>query len=771
MVYLAFDYAATARARGRPAEDLRRRIKSWLDADPVRWRQAGHVLFEQVCGELGREPNAKVGPQFADVALALREVLGDEATVRDGLCRPDRVWRTRVAELTPVYFEHARAAKRCGFVVFEPDPDGVMRRMRLFIEHEGRVLPQLACALALDELGWRPAGTQRLLSDIRFQLFTDGGRWAVPIDRQGRILVPWLPRRDWTKQFGAHVPVDALWQVYDRRLAVQHNDELIADVLGVLVAAGRLPDHAQYADDLKQLLRLRSELRLARYGDDAAMVRQDEQWIAEYDKLRAEGEARLRAALPGALAQANGGENSDYVEALHTLARALAANKGFRAEIENTVARLRPRIKNHLCLVGYTATALADMTPIPTSTRAPGVMAHANVLNGFLTGRSVGWVPTWLNAALALVMGLLAIGVSVGRGPRAAAIGVTLLLVVYVALAGWVTFYVWLCWIALTPAVAALLASYVAVLLFRYVFLERASRQVAVALSQYTSATLARKMAEDAELCRRAEVREVTAVFTDLAGFTPISERIGAERTQRLLNTCLGRFSEVMLRYEGMINKFIGDGIFAFWNPVIYPQPDHARRACQAAVDLLVELGQLIAEQRQAGGDEAFGELVMRIGVATGNAVVGPCGSEQKYDYTCIGDSVNVAARLESANKFYGTHVLISGATRDQAGDGFVVRPLGGVQVKGKTQAVPVFELLGRSGDVSGDLLQYAERFGAAVAAFQQRDWSRALELFETCQQQRRDDLAARHYAEALRQFAVSPPAPDWNGALELSEK
>ncbi|HUU96946.1 MAG TPA: adenylate/guanylate cyclase domain-containing protein, partial [Phycisphaerae bacterium] len=230
-------------------------------------------------------------------------------------------------------------------------------------------------------------------------------------------------------------------------------------------------------------------------------------------------------------------------------------------------------------------------------------------------------------------------------------------------------------------------------------------------------------------------------------------------------------FTEVMLAHEAMVNKFIGDGIFAFWNPVIYSQPDHARLACETAIDLLTALGELIDEQRQRGGDEAFGELVLRIGVATGNAIVGPCGSEQKFDYTCIGDSVNVAARLESANKFYSTQILVSDATRQQVADRFAFRPLGGVQVKGKREAVQISELLGRAGQIDGETLAYAQAFGQAVALFQKRDWAAAREAFGACSIQQPDDLAARHYAEAAKVYLEQPPPDDWNGAIELAEK
>jgi adenylate cyclase len=345
------------------------------------------------------------------------------------------------------------------------------------------------------------------------------------------------------------------------------------------------------------------------------------------------------------------------------------------------------------------------------------------------------------------------------------------MVVSFVAIGGALAFYRWSYWLGLTPALAAALLSYILIAVYRYIFVEGERRQLATALGQYTSKEIARQMAENPELCRKAEMREVTAVFTDLKGFTGISERIGARRTQEVLNVCLGRFTEVMLRHEGMVNKFIGDGVFAFWNPVIYPQQDHARRACTTAIDLLVALDELKLEQRRAGGDAIFEEIVLRIGIATGNAIVGPCGSEQKYDYTCIGDCVNVAARLESANKFYGTQILVNDVTHRQVGAEFEFRPLGGVHVKGRNVAVPIHELLGRAGQVAEESLEFARAFGQAVALFQQRRWQATLDALQACHRRRPDDLATENYIQATVALQADPPADDWTGAIELMEK
>jgi class 3 adenylate cyclase len=670
---------------------------------------------------------------------------------------------------------HARAARRCGFVAFEPDSDGVMRRTRLLVQHQGCGLPQLALAVAWDLLGLRPQDIAATPSCLELRIPGRQQPLTVQLDDAGRTLVPWVPQQDWTRAFGSHVPLGMVFQVFDRRQSLRHNNEqfVLGELRDLVIELGG----GQFAEDLRARLEVDDKYREARYNGDRKSAEFYAGLLPQYAPLLQAGVRALHIAVVQAVAATVAALDDSVDETLGTrLARlrqlesVLSANAEYQGEIEGLVARLRGRVGGKIGLIGYTATALADMTPIPTHERAPGVMAHANLLSGLLTGRMVRWAPTWLNVLLTLVAGLVTTLLTSRLRPRSVVPLAVLLLAACGALAA-AAFYFWTYWLAATPAGGAVLASGLAVLIYRHMFLERESRQIATALSQYTSATLARQMAEDAELCKRAEAREVTAMFTDLADFTSLSERIGAERTQRLLNISLGCFADVMLQHEGMVNKFIGDGIFAFWNPVILPQPDHALRACETAVDLLIGLRALIAEQRARGGDEVFGELVLRIGVATGRAVVGPCGSEKKYDYTCVGDSVNVAARLESANKFYGTRSLVNGATRAAVGDRFVFRPLGGVRVKGKTQIVPIFELLGRTGAVSEADRRYAGRFGEAVDLFQRRQWAAAWDAVAACLRERPDDLAALKYLEAVEHFQYNPPAEDWNRALELAEK
>lgn len=762
------------------AAALRRRVRSWLDQQPQRWQADAGRLLRPLFESISQQPFENITALRETLEIALREVLGVQATARNALLRqaPPGPAVAAVEAITPVYYLHARAARRCGLVNFEPDADGVMRRERLLVQHDGRIYTQLAFTVACDLLGVDP--DQVTITARNIVLRAAGGTLELQLDSDGRVLVPWVPGSDYTRQF-RHVRADAFYMVARYRAMYRHNAAVLRRTLAEILSDPRFDDAAQHAEQVQAIDALSAQAHAARLRGR----RQDAEAL-EQMRASLEHSVRAREALRSQQIRqeyqrlAAGGDAADPAE-LQKLTAMMAtlsdlepferANARIAEEIDAALARLRPAVQGQVCLLGYTATSLADMTPIPTHPRAPGVMAHANLLNGLLTGQLVRAAPGGAGLVLTALCGIGATLTSLLRRPRAAMLGVLGLAAAHALLAGWLSFRAWLLWVPLVAPVVAALLAYVSIAVFRYIFVEGERRQLATALAQYTSREIARQVAENPELCRRAESREVTAMFTDLRGFTGISERIGAERTQRVLNICLGRFSDVMLRHEAMINKFIGDGIFAFWNPVIYPQPDHALRACETAVDLFAALDDLRREQRQAGGDEVFEQLALRVGVATGPAIVGPCGSSQKYDYTCIGDSVNVAARLESANKFYGTRVLVSAAVREQVSDRFEFRPLGGVQVKGKQQAVQIFELLGRRGETPHPLREYAERFGQAVAHFQARRWNEALAAFEACLTTRPDDLAARQYAEAARAYRQSGPPDDWNGSLELKEK
>jgi adenylate cyclase len=262
----------------------------------------------------------------------------------------------------------------------------------------------------------------------------------------------------------------------------------------------------------------------------------------------------------------------------------------------------------------------------------------------------------------------------------------------------------------------------------------------------------------------------VSCYFSDLQGFTTLSERLGPRDTQAILNRYLEQMSTVLVPQRAF-SKFMGDGIFAFFNAPLLPVAEHPRIACEVALRCTEALGQL--QREQAGGPhaEVFAALVMRAGVHSGPAYVGEFGSDNQTDYTCIGDTVNLAARLEPANKVFGTQILVSQACRDAVGDRFEFRPLGKLQVKGKAHVVGVHELLGRAGAVEERRLAYARLFAGAMALFQQRRFVEARQIFESCRREPHGDPAVELYVAEIDRCLESPPDADWNQAIQLTTK
>ena len=778
----AHEFLARAFQRCRDAL-LRWKVTEWLDARPERWQVNPDELIAELYTALTGREFIGENPLMDAVIRAYREVLSYAATTDTQLAPLSRIASiTRPVDgIAPVHFDQARAARRCCFANFEPDLDGTVRRVALIERHGGNVLGQLAFSAGWDLLDI-DAETVAAESGQLVLTPADVSRapLVIQLDSRGRTIIPWARGREWNRQF-RHLPASAVWELHDFRRNRAYNRARIAALLQVVFSSEFLPEFNELADLLAERPEVERQAEWERLQGDMELGAFFDEQVERIDEEAARGERRLRSLITQEQERLGQDEPSesglsarivdDLLYYLGQLDHLRSACREIEREIDVMTQRLRAYFQDKICVVGYAATSLADMKPIPTHRSAPGLMAHANLLNGLLTGQLVRWATLPRNILIVLAFGIVTTFIATFLPPRLSLLLAAFMVVSFVAIGGALAFYRWNYWLALTPAVTTTVLCYVLIAVYRYVFVEGERRQLATALGQYTSKEMARQMAENPELCRKAEMREVTAVFTDLKGFTGISERIGAKRTQEVLNVCLGRFTEVMLRYEGMVNKFIGDGIFAFWNPVIYPQDDHARRACTAAIDLLTAVDELKVEQRRAGGDAVFEEIVLRIGIATGNAIVGPCGSEQKYDYTCIGDSVNVAARLESANKFYGTQILVNDMTRGQVADEFEFRALGGVRVKGRHAAVPIYELLDRAGRVDADTLDYAHAFGAAVTLFQKRQWQPAQTAFEACARRRPADLAAENYFEATVLYLANPPDDDWTGSIELTEK
>jgi adenylate cyclase len=301
-------------------------------------------------------------------------------------------------------------------------------------------------------------------------------------------------------------------------------------------------------------------------------------------------------------------------------------------------------------------------------------------------------------------------------------------------------------------------------LIWYYMTTVREREKIRRAFSFYLSPEMIRKISEGSEaLSLGGEEVVGTALFTDIKGFTAISEKMSATETAGMLNRYFSRITQAIFDTEGTLIKFIGDAVFAIWGAPV-PMDDHAALACRTAVAMA-------RMQNSAGDDEAMG-MVTRIGVHTGPMLVGNLGSSQRFDYTAIGDTINLAARLESLNKATGTLALASGEAYSRTDGQIRARPLGRVRVVGRGEPVELYELLGLKGDDTTPDSTTIARFQSALEDFSRREFDKAAAGFEEvrscCGGQ---DGPSEFYLRAIAEFRAEPPPSDWDGVINLTKK
>jgi adenylate cyclase len=258
----------------------------------------------------------------------------------------------------------------------------------------------------------------------------------------------------------------------------------------------------------------------------------------------------------------------------------------------------------------------------------------------------------------------------------------------------------------------------------------------------------------------------MSVYFSDIAGFTTISEGLSPERLVALLNDYLTSMTDIVLQHGGVVDKYIGDAVMAFWGAPL-PDPEHARSAVRCALAMRRRCDELRPLWKEQYGTEVFA----RAGVNSGHAVVGNMGSKHKYNYTVMGDMVNLASRLEGANKPYGTYLMISEFAYAEVGEIVDVRELDLLTVKGKEQPVRVFEVLEEKGKTSPEMLEVAERFARGLVLYRARDFAGAIAVFESCSDSRGADRPSLMYIERCRHFLEEPPDEGWDGVWRLAEK
>lgn len=262
------------------------------------------------------------------------------------------------------------------------------------------------------------------------------------------------------------------------------------------------------------------------------------------------------------------------------------------------------------------------------------------------------------------------------------------------------------------------------------------------------------------------ERKKITIYFSDIAGFTSVSERLSPEELVVLLGEYLETCSQKIIEHRGTIDKYIGDSIMAFWGA---PKPldDHPLYACRAALSV----NENLAELGKKWAAEGKPVLTQRIGIHTGEVIVGNFGSSTRMNYTAIGDGVNLASRMEGLNKFYGTEILISEAVHEEVKNFMIARKTDIAAVKGKLESTSIYQLICSREKADSDLLEWIELFHNGFSLYVKKDWNGALRLFRKVLKIKKNDSVSRIFIERCELFKKHPPEKDWNGVFQMSSK
>ena len=293
----------------------------------------------------------------------------------------------------------------------------------------------------------------------------------------------------------------------------------------------------------------------------------------------------------------------------------------------------------------------------------------------------------------------------------------------------------------------------------------REKERIKETFGKYVDPRIVRGLLDNRLPAEGGQRQVMTVFFSDLADFTKMCEGLTPDTAVRFLNRYFSLMAEVIRERQGIIDKYIGDSVMAFWGPPFSEEATHARLCCRAALDQMACLDKLRQELPDILGiRHGLPKVDMRMGIATGDVTVGNIGSDTSRGYTVIGDTVNLASRLEQANKFYGTRILVSGETRAQAGEGLVFRELDSLRVSGKTEPVRVFELVGQAEQVPAARRSLIESFEAGLARYRSRDWEGAAASFRACLSLDAEDRPSQVFLDRVAAYRTTPPAGDWDG-------
>lgn len=656
-----------------------------------------------------------------------------------------------------------------GLTNVEIDSDGKRRRIRLFENVGGLWYAQLGFGPALDYLG-NPtvvvSDTQVTLKDAHFP---DGTvkTVTIPLDERGHMLINWQ-KQDYLNSF-RHI---SFYHV----ISLRTQEESVVDRLTALAQsdAWRAWEGSNLAQDLIDTHEAWVEVRQAALvsgnaADIEASVQAKTAWLDSVNSF-VEGTVvlDLETIIQGYRDNATAADRGLYDELILQLAKNGALLKTDWKSFLNNRTDLMKKVEGSLAFVGRVDTGTTDYGINPFYKDYALVGTHPNVVNTILNGQFLWETPAWWSLILSPLLAFGLVFLMRNLPPLAqnlAGVGVVAAFAVLALL----LFVATGIFVAVMAPLLAMFLSFVAFSLVRFLGAEQEKAFITKAFSTYLSPDVIAEIVQDPSRMKLGgDQKWMTAIFTDVKGFSTISEKLSATELVHLLNEYLSGMSDIVLNEKGTIDKYEGDAIIAFFGAPL-DLPDHAARACLAAI----RMRQLEAQMNPGFLERKMTPvpLMTRIGINTGEMVVGNMGTERKMNYTIMGNAVNLSARLEGVNKQYGTWILTTEFTAGEAGEAFLFRRLDRVRVVGINTPVRLMNLLGLKAEEGEAGQALVDGFHSALEIFEERRWNEAAQAFETLAAQFPEDGPCQLYAKRCKAIVAGTLRVADDGVFNLTEK
>jgi class 3 adenylate cyclase len=662
----------------------------------------------------------------------------------------------------------SQAAASTGFVDYVPLADGIVRTVPLWANHRDFIFPQmglsLACAMldvklsdvriAADHILIPRPGAAAVVIPVRTQA-TPRGRFGMFLD------IPWFGTDDWQtmydypehKRSRQHMPIHFVWEACEIRHRIATNNASMDSALIFIIdqidrgKAEELIDRPFDPNDADSRIALAEKV---------------------LQKLKRDGTVELYQSFKPQ--EMTPGERIIREKMIHqpdALRQLIEQNKALQADLARRRAALRQQLEGRAVLIGWIAVgAIADNIPTSLHPRCPGVVVHGVIFNSVMTGEFWHAAPRWITLLLTGLLGLLATLIVARLAAWKALAAAAVLALGYMLFNGLYLFDCHNQILGVAGPLTAVGAVWAGGTLARYILEASERARVTSRFRNYVDPELVSFVLEsDNPRLDGQEKEALTVVFTDLAGFTTISEQL-KERTVPLLNEYMGLMVPIIRKHRGYLNKFLGDGIMYFFGAP-RDNPSHAINA----VASVLEMQEVMVAFNQSLLQRGLPSLAVRAGVSSGKMVVGDAGPAGiAHDYTVLGDAVNLGARLESANKAFGSRILVNARVRGLVADQAVFRPIGKIQVKGKREGVMTFEALCLADNADGQHRRIADLTTQMVDSFMAGQFERCLQAVKRLEEAFGPSKLTELYADLSQQYLRNPPAA-FDGQIVLTEK